>query len=123
MNKLLPTLALVLATGIAVPAFASDSLTASSSSSDFDAAYTVQALKDAGFNVIDVAQDTNQRLRADVRLQDGSIVVQYFDENSLAPIGKAAGNTRVLSKLDVGVKAPATSLDSLTYQGDGSSFK
>ena len=123
MNKLLPTLALVLATGFAVPAFASDSLTASSSSSDFDAAYTVQALKDKGFNVINVAEDFNDRLRADVRLDDGSVVVQYFDENSLTPIRGTSSNARVLSKLDTGVKSPATSLDSLTYQGDGSSFK
>jgi hypothetical protein len=123
MNKLLPTLALVLATGFAVPAFASDSLTSSSSLDDFDAAYTVQALQDKGFNVVDVAQDWNDRLRADVRLDNGQIAVQYFDANSLSPIGTASGNTRVLSKIDVGVKAPATSLDSLTYQGDGGSFK
>ena len=60
--------------------------------------------------------ETFGKIRATVRLADGSTEFQYFDINSLQPIAVGSGgNIRVLSDLDVGVAPAAPSLNSLTW--------
>lgn len=118
MTKLLPSLALALAlsAGVAAPALASDSF------DSFDPSYQLQRLQDAGINAVDVAEDTSSTMRVTVRLDDGSQVFQFYNQDNLQQIGQAGGDAnRVLSKLDVQRSAPAAGVpQSLVWQGDGS---
>jgi hypothetical protein len=118
MTKLLPSLAIALAltAGVAAPALANDSF------DSFDASYQLQRLNDAGINAVDVAEDTSSTMRANIKLDDGSQVFQYYNQDNLQPIGQAGGAaTRVLTKLDVQRSAPtAGTPQSLVWQGDGS---
>lgn len=98
--------ALLLVGGLSVPAFASDS--------SFDSDYLVTQLQQRGINAIDVYENADNVIRADVKLADGSTQFQYFYEDTLAPVkASVAGNTRVMSKLDTGVKAAPVSSQSL----------
>lgn len=102
--------ALLVAGGLSVPAFAE---------SNFDDAYYLTQLQQRGVNATAVYEGANETLRADVQLADGSTQFQYFYQDTLAPVKAATGsNTRVLSKLDTGVKAAPVVTDSLLYSGD-----
>ena len=96
--------ALVAVAGFSVPAIAEDD-----SGTSFDDDLVAAALADRGVDVIALAE-TPTKIRATVQLPDGSIEFQYFDINSLQPVsgpGEGSGNTRVLSRLDVGVDRAA----------------
>lgn len=99
--------ALLVAGGLSVPAFAADD-------SSFDGDWYVTQLQQRGINAVDVYENTDNVIRADVKLADGSTQFQYFYEDTLAPV-KAPGQatTRVLSKLDTGVKTAPASSESL----------
>lgn len=104
--------ALLVAGGLSVPAFAADDST-------FDSDYLVTQLQQRGINAVDVYENGDNIIRADVKLADGSTSFQYYYEDTLAPVQAAAQpNTRVLSKLDTGVKAAPVTTDSLIYSGD-----
>jgi hypothetical protein len=99
--------ALVAAAGLSVPALAEDD-----SGTSFDDDLVAAALQERGIAVVALAEVPN-RIRATVRLPEGSTEFRYFDINSLQPVrgpGEGGGNTRVLSRLDVGVDrtAPAS---------------
>ena len=91
--------ALLLVGGLSVPAFAA------SDDSGFDSDYLVTQLQQRGINAVDVFENSDNVIRAEVKLADGSTTFQYFYQDTLAPVkASVQGNTRVLSKLDTGVK-------------------
>ena len=103
--------ALLIAGGLSVPAFAADS--------SFDDDFYLTQLQQRGVNATAVYEGANETLRADVKLADGSTQFQYFYQDTLAPVkASVQGNTRVLSKLDTGVRAPVVDNNSLVYDGD-----
>ena len=92
--------AVVVAGGLSVaPAFAAND------DPNFDGNWYVTQLQKQGINAVDANEGWNGNFRATVVLADGSQVFQYFDEDTLKPVNQSGGNTRVLSKLDVGAKA------------------
>jgi hypothetical protein len=98
--------ALLVAGGLSVPAFAADD-------SSFDSDYYVTQLQQRGINAVDAFEKSDNIIRADVKLADGSTQFQYFYEDTLAPVKPAQPTTRVLSKVDTGVKTAPVSGDSL----------
>jgi hypothetical protein len=74
-------LTLLAGTAVAAPALAGDS-------AGFDASYYLTQLRYDGVNVVDVDDYADGRLRAVVRLDDGSQVVQFFDKDSFQQIGR-----------------------------------
>jgi hypothetical protein len=114
MKTSLPVVAaLVAVVGLSTPVLA-ESLAGSESSDDFNAQQVLQVLRDRGVEATDV-QEWGAKIRATVTLADGSSTFQYFDADTLRPVGEAAANTRVLSRLDTGAKPVAPSNNSLTY--------
>ena len=100
--------AVLLVGGLSVPAFAA------SEDSSFDSDYLVTQLQQRGINAVDVYENSDNVIRAEVKLADGSTTFQYFYQDTLAPVkASVQGNTRVLSKLDTGVNAAPASSDSL----------
>lgn len=97
--------ALLVAGGLSVPAFASDS--------SFDGDWYVTQLQQRGINAISAYEKTDNVIRVDVKLADGSTQFQYFYEDTLAPVKPAAPTTRVLSKVDTGVKTAPVTTESL----------
>jgi hypothetical protein len=99
--------ALVAVAGLSVPALAEDD-----SGTSFDDDLVAAALQYRGIDVVALAEIPN-KIRATVRLPDGSTEFRYFDINSLQPVGgpgEGSGNSRVLSRLDVGgERTPPTS--------------
>lgn len=80
----------------------------------FDSSWYVTQLQQKGINAIDAHEGWNGNFRATVKLADGSEQYQYFDVDTLQPVGASGNNTRVLSKLDVGqAKALPTTTRSL----------
>jgi redox-regulated HSP33 family molecular chaperone len=99
--------AVVVAGAFAAPALASDN-------SRFDGDWYVTQLKHKGVNAVEVYEGSPGEVRAVVQLADGQQVFQYFDDETLAPVGiNAAPKARVLSKVDTGHKAPVSSQYSL----------
>jgi hypothetical protein len=116
MNKTsLPVLAaLVAVAGLSTPVFAESLSGSSSSSDDFNAGLVLQSLRDRGIDASDV-EKWGTRVKATVTLADGRSSFQYFEIDTLRPIGEAAANSRVLSRVDTG-RAPAQpSNQSLTW--------
>ena len=105
--------ALLLVGGLSVPAFAA------SDDASFDSDFLVTQLQQKGINAINVYENSDNVIRAEVKLADGSTAYQLFYEDTLTPV-KAAGqsNSRVLSRLDTGASAPVDN-NSLLYDGDG----
>ena len=100
--------ALLLVGGLSVPAFAA------SDDSGFDSDYLVTQLQQRGINAVDVYENSDNVIRAEVKLADGSTQFQYFYEDTLAPVkASVQGNTRVLSKLDTGTTSAPASGNSL----------
>jgi hypothetical protein len=96
--------ALVAIAGLSVPALAEDD-----SGTSFDEDCVAAALAERGVDVIDLAEYPG-KIRATVRLPDGSNAFRYFDINSLQPVsgpGDDGSTTRVLTRLDVGVDRAA----------------
>ena len=80
-------LAAVLVAGLVAPSFAaSNSYT---TDSDFDADYILTQLQQNGVDASAVFPNGSDRVRAVVNLTDGSQVFQYFDEDTLRPVGSA----------------------------------
>lgn len=94
--------ALLLAGGLSVPAFAA------SYNSTFDSDFLVKQLQDRGVNAVDAFEKTDNVIRVEVKLADGSSQWQYFYQDTLTPVKSGAQtSTRVLSKVDTGArKAP-----------------
>jgi len=91
--------ALLLVGGLSVPAFAA------SEDSSFDSDFLVTQLQHKGINATDVYEHADGVIRAVVKQADGSSIFQYFYKDTLKPVQSSAqGNTRVLSKIDTGVK-------------------
>jgi hypothetical protein len=105
--------ALVATIGLAAPALADDD-----AGTSFNDDLVASALAERGINVLQLDESLG-KIRATVKLADGSTEFQYFDINSLQPIAgpgeRSNGNTRVLSDLDVGVQPAAPVLNSLTW--------
>jgi len=104
MKTSLALAALLLAGAVSAPVLASDD-------SSFDNDWYVTQLQHKGVNAVAAYEGQPGEIRAVVQTASGQ-VFQYFDEDTLAPIGNAAAapKTRVLTKLDVGTKvnhAPA----------------
>jgi len=109
MKTSLALAALLLAGAVSAPVFASDD-------SKFDSDWYVSQLKQKGIDVVAAYEGAPGEVRAVVKTADGKQIFQYFDDETLAPIGAAANtthNTRVLSKLDVGTKTAPESTGSL----------
>jgi hypothetical protein len=110
MNKLAISslAALVAVAGLSAPVLAASLSSDTSSSSDnFNEVIVLQQLKARGIYASDLS-DWNGVIRATVTLADGSTTFQYFDIDTLRPvsaIGGPLGQTRVLSKRDLGQAA------------------
>ena len=122
MTKLLPSLALALVAsvgvGAAAPAFAApQSLTSGATFGGFDESYELTRLNDQGVNAVDVSEDGN-RLRATVKLDDGSTAFEYYDADTLQKIGgstsEVTGSIRRAGNATVQHSKPSVSVDSLT---------
>ena len=116
MNKTsLPVLAaLVAVVGFSAPVLAESLSGSSSSTDDFNAGLVLQSLRDRGVDASDV-EKWGSRVKATVTLADGSSSFQYFDVDTLRPVGEAAANSRVLSRVDTGLAPVQPSNQSLTY--------
>ena len=78
-------LAAVIVAGLVAPSFAaSNSYT---TDSDFDADFILTQLQQNGIDATAVFPNGSDRVRAVVNLGDGSQVFQYFDEDTLRPVG------------------------------------
>lgn len=92
---------LLLAGAVSAPALADSS---------FDNDWYLTQLQHKGVNAVAVYEGAPGEIRAVVRTADGTQTFQYFNDETLAPIGANTGtNTRVLTKLDTGAKAPVQS--------------
>ena len=93
-------LAAVLLAGLAAPAFAA------SEDSTFDSDFLLTALQQKGINAVAVYENSDNLIRATVKTADGNEIFQYFYQDTLQPVksGADAGQTRVLSKVDTGVR-------------------
>lgn len=106
MKTSLALAALLLAGAVSAPVLASDD-------SSFDNDWYVTQLQQKGVDAVAAYEGAPGEIRAVVQTANGQIF-QYFDEDTLAPIGGNAGNnTRVLTKLDVGTKAAPVNEGSL----------
>ena len=103
--------ALLVVAGLSAPAFAE---------SAFDDSFYLTMLQQRGVNATAVYEGPNETIRADVQLADGSTQFQYFYQDTLAPVKAPGSNTRVLSKVDTGVRAAPIVTDSLLFDGDKS---
>lgn len=101
MKTSLALATLLLAGAVSAPVLASDS---------FDGDWYVSQLQHKGIDAVAAYEGAPGEVRAVVQTADGKQIFQYFDDETLAPIGANTGsNTRVLTKLDVGAKsAPVT---------------
>src|SRR6187402_1273918 len=103
--------ALLLAGAVSAPVLANDD-------SKFDNQWYVTQLQQKGIDAVAAYEGAPGEIRAVVQTANGQ-VFQYFDDETLAPIGgnnavAAQPKTRVLTKLDVGTRqAPAASTYSL----------
>jgi hypothetical protein len=102
--------ALVAVAGFSVPVFADDD-----AGTSFNDDLVASALAERGIQVAGLAETGFGTIRATVVLPDGTTEFQYFD-SSLQPLDSQKGNSRVLSKLDVGVEPVQPSLNSLTWE-------
>ena len=93
-------LAAVLLAGLAAPAFAA------SEDSKFDSDFLITALQQKGINAVAVHENSDNLIRVTVRTAGGNDIFQYFYQDTLQPVksGADAGQTRVLSKVDTGVR-------------------
>lgn len=99
MKASLAVAALLLAGAVSAPALANDS--------SFDNDWYVTQLQHKGVDAVAVYEGAPGEIRAVVQTADGKTTFQYFDQDTLAPISANTGtNTRVLTKLDTGAKAP-----------------
>lgn len=89
--------ALLIAGAVSAPVLASDS--------SFDNDWYVTQLQQKGVNAIRAYEGAPGEIRAVVQTADGKQIFQYFNDETLAPIGANPGtNSRVMSKLDTGAK-------------------
>ncbi len=103
------SLTLVAAALVAVAGFSLPALAEDDSGTSFDDDSVAAALADRGVAVIALAEYPG-KIRATVRLPDGSTAFRYFDVNSLQPVsgpGDGGNGARVLTRLDVGVDRAA----------------
>ena len=113
--------AFVAVAGLSTPVLAAESLTSNGSSdpttANFNEDVVLQTLKRRGIDAVHLSE-WNGKIRATVTEADGSSSFQYFELDTLRPVpayGNGTGNTRVLSRLEVGTERPAPSLESLTW--------
>jgi redox-regulated HSP33 family molecular chaperone len=107
MKTSLALAALLLAGAVSAPVLASDN-------SSFDGDWYVTQLQHKGVDAVAAYEGAPGEVRAVVQTADGKQIFQYFDDETLAPIGGNTGtNTRVLTKLDVGTKAAPVNEGSL----------
>jgi hypothetical protein len=78
-------LAAVIVAGLVAPSFAASN--GYSTDSDFDADFILTQLQQKGVDATAVFPNGSDRVRAVVQQADGSQVFQYFDEDTLAPVG------------------------------------
>lgn len=110
--------AFVAVVGLASPVLAG-SLTGETGSDPTTASFNEQivlsTLRARGIDASNLSE-WNGKIRATVREADGSTSFQYFDVDTLRPVSASGngGNTRVLSRTDVGYDRVAPSLESLT---------
>ena len=92
-------LAAVLLAGLAAPALANDD-------SSFDGASLATALQHKGINAVAVYENSDNIIRAVVQQADGTDKFAYFYQDTLQPVksGTDAAQTRVLSKVDNGIR-------------------
>src|SRR6218665_1881092 len=99
MKTSLALAALLLAGAVSAPVLASDN-------SSFDSDWYVTQLQHKGVNAVEVYEGAPGEVRAAVKAADGKEIFQYFNDETLAPIGANTGtNTRVLTKLDTGTRS------------------
>jgi hypothetical protein len=93
-------LAAVLLAGVAAPALAS------SDDPMFDGSFLTTALQQKGVNAVAVYENSDNIVRAVIQQADGSETFAYFYQDTLQPVksGADAAQTRVLSKVDNGIR-------------------
>ncbi len=103
--------ALLIVGGLSAPALASEKTD--------DLATYAKLLQQKGYPVTQVYEDSDNVLRAEVRLADGRTGFAYFDADTLSPIKPPAHQrTRVLSKTDTAPTRAPVITDSLLFEGD-----
>ena len=80
-------LAAVIVAGLVAPSFAASN--GYTTDANFDADYILTQLQQKGVDATAVFPNGSERVRAVVNLADGSQVFQYFDEDTLRPVGSA----------------------------------
>lgn len=89
--------------GVTAPAFASDTNLDGSSFEEFS---VVSALRAKGIDAVAANDNWNGKIRVTVIDENGQQKFAYFYEDTLQPVkAPVTANTRVLSKVDTGVKA------------------
>jgi len=97
--------ALLVVGGLSVPAFASDS--------SFDDDFIVTQLQQRGVAAIAAYENSDNVIRAEVKLADGKTAFQYFYEDTLQPVKAPGSQTRVMTQVDSGARTAPVSKDSL----------
>lgn len=103
MRKTSLALVAALLVGVAAPAFASDT---NLDGSSFDEFSVVSALRAKGIDAVAANDNWNGNIRVTVVDANGQQKFAYYDADSLQPVGApVAAKTRVLTKVDTGLKA------------------
>lgn len=105
MKTTIALAALLVAGAVSAPVLASDS--------SFDNDWYVTQLQQRGVNAVEVYEGAPGEVRAVVKTADGKQIFQYFNDETLAPIGATGSNTRVMTKLDTGAKSAPVQSESL----------
>lgn len=112
---------LVAVAGLAAPAFAESLVDQGSDNEHFNETIVLNQLRAKGIDASDLT-NSNGRIRATVRDEDGRFSFAYFEPGTLeqvAPSGRAGGNTRVLSERELGPNAKIVSAVPQSLVGDG----
>jgi hypothetical protein len=105
MNKISLALVGVVLASLTVPALASDTKIDGNSFEEFS---VVSALRAQGVNAVAANDNWNGKIRVTVADANGKQSFQYFYQDTLQPVvSNPAAKTRVLTKVDTGLKASA----------------
>jgi Neuraminidase (sialidase) len=104
MNKISIALVGVVLAGLTAPVLASDT---NLDGSTFDEFSVVAQLRENGVNAVAANDNWNGKIRVTVADANGKQSFQYFYEDTLQPVLDTAPQTRVLTKIDTGLKASA----------------
>ncbi len=104
MNKISLAVVGVVLASLTAPVLASDTKIDGNSFEEFS---VVSALRAQGVNAVAANDNWNGKIRVTVADENGKQSFQYYYQDTLQPVVNAAPKTRVLTKVDTGLKAAA----------------